>query len=520
MYKYVFFIAIILLCACQPKGEKIPKLSFVEEEGKGKEFSWPIDPNQNYHFQLDEEHSISIPANCFVNSKGEIIKTELRFSVKKYDNLIEIISNNLDTRSSQGLLASKGMYYFSAENTAGDKIELNKNNQIRLTVVTDSAASYQLYPRNPSADGVVWGEAEEEQIDTIPFEAFLYWVKEGGYFDDNDDHIYGSEASDSMKKIHYATIHAYYTNDNIRQRAGAIMMSYPYFDRLTSRHLSTFTVLHPDIYKKKTGLGNIGFRSIQEEIEEDLATLEFTFKYLEEATEADLKSLRAFDKFLLHRLEQEIPNIMKLAKASRFKPTIDFYNEYIPRKMNDYRRAFCQEWKYELSSSIVIAEPDPLLLEKLGPELDLELDSVKRKEYQKYFPKLDEIRNSTLPWARPKLSVSINQLGWCNIDKLVGREEQELKVKFKNPRKGVHLAVIFKDEKAVLTDYVEGESFFLKEKMPQTAVVVIGISESKGQLLFAQKEILIGQDKEVELDLQPSSKKEIKAVLDQIEAGY
>ena len=56
--------------------------------------------------------------------------------------------------------------------------------------------------------------------------------------------------------------------------------------------------------------------------------------------------------------------------------------------------------------------------------------------------------------------------------------------------------------------------------MPKVSAYLIALGEQDGQLLFAQKEIQIGENEVEELELKPSTEAEVSVALQGIEAGY
>ena len=57
-------------------------------------------------------------------------------------------------------------------------------------------------------------------------------------------------------------------------------------------------------------------------------------------------------------------------------------------------------------------------------------------------------------------------------------------------------------------------------QLPFVPAYLIALGKKDGQLLFAKKEIQIGENEVEELELKPSTEAEVSAALEAIEAGY
>ena len=112
--------------------------------------------------------------------------------------------------------------------------------------------------------------------------------------------------------------------------------------------------------------------------------------------------------------------------------------------------------------------------------------------------------------------------GWLNIDKLIrgNLKLQKLRISVVNADVHTSVALLLKSEKVVLWGGLNNGHYEFKYKLPRSAAIVIVLNTKGASLKFAQKEILIGRDTDITLDLKPSTKEEIQAALEKIEAGY
>ena len=89
------------------------------------------------------------------------------------------------------------------------------------------------------------------------------------------------------------------------------------------------------------------------------------------------------------------------------------------------------------------------------------------------------------------------------------------------------VVLIFKNDKVVLNAFKNADNSFCFSRnnecgiqLPFVPAYLIALGEQDGQLLFAQKEIQIGENEVEELELKPSTEAEVSVALQGIEAGY
>lgn len=142
---------------------------------------------------------IMLPAECFVNADGEIIKGNVQVEIVEAFSLKDFISSGLATISNDKLLISNGMMYINAK--AGDEqLQVKKETPLTVSMPTmNSNNGFQMF----MGDGTNWNVdstmTEEEYAITLPLNLLypegnkeLYYCIT--YFGSKDEtyHIYDS----------------------------------------------------------------------------------------------------------------------------------------------------------------------------------------------------------------------------------------------------------------------------------------------------------------------------------------
>jgi len=126
---------------------------------------------QEYQFSADENIKLTalngttiwIPANAFVNEKGESVTGEVTFRIEEAYSHFDIITNGLSTLSGEKLLETGGMVFMEAE-ADGQKLELKEGVDLLIEMPTEKTEDkMQLFTGNPTEDGVVdWASTGQE----------------------------------------------------------------------------------------------------------------------------------------------------------------------------------------------------------------------------------------------------------------------------------------------------------------------------------------------------------------------
>jgi len=129
-------------------------------ETKDQEYKFPAD--ENIKLTALNGTTIWIPANAFVNEKGETVTGEVTFKIEEAYSNLDIISNGLSTLSGEKLLETGGMVYMEAK-ADGQKLQLKEDVNLLVEMPTEKTKEeMQLFTGNPTEDGVDWASTGQE----------------------------------------------------------------------------------------------------------------------------------------------------------------------------------------------------------------------------------------------------------------------------------------------------------------------------------------------------------------------
>ncbi len=110
------------------------------------------DPVQNFRLSPNKQNIIKgkegsifiLPKNTFVDKNGQVINTTVELKLIEAYSLEDMIKHELETRTTDGLLITAGMFKLTAKTTAGEEVFIDQQNPIRVKVAAPSL-SYQLF---------------------------------------------------------------------------------------------------------------------------------------------------------------------------------------------------------------------------------------------------------------------------------------------------------------------------------------------------------------------------------------
>lgn len=107
-------------------------------------------------------------------------------------------------------------------------------------------------------------------------------------------------------------------------------------------------------------------------------------------------------------------------------------------------------------------------------------------------------------------------LGWINIDSFVGANPDvklgkvSIKVKVKQ---AMEVTLLLKKRKVIVHASLIKADYIIENELPLEEAVIVAVNTVGKNIYFAQKEILIGRDNEVQLEMKPATKEEIMKAL-------
>ena len=82
---------------------------------------------------------LQIPANCFVDSKGNVVTGEISFLLQEAYSYSDMLFQNLSTVSNGKLLETGGMLFIEAKDTAGNVLEIREGAEITAAMASTAA---------------------------------------------------------------------------------------------------------------------------------------------------------------------------------------------------------------------------------------------------------------------------------------------------------------------------------------------------------------------------------------------
>jgi hypothetical protein len=106
--------------------------------------SFRLSPNKQNIIKGQEGSIFILPKNTFVDKNGQAINTTVELKLIEAYSLEDMIKHELETRTTDGLLITAGMFKLTAKTTEGEEVFIDQQNPIRVKVAAPSF-SYQLF---------------------------------------------------------------------------------------------------------------------------------------------------------------------------------------------------------------------------------------------------------------------------------------------------------------------------------------------------------------------------------------
>ena len=426
-----------------------------------------IQSNVQNIIQGDQGSILIIPQNALVYEDGPEITEDVTIKLTEAYKLKDILDNGLDTRTADKFLVTGGMIELQASTASGKKVVVAKDKTIDLRVgqpFSDSS-NYKFF----SQEGQQWANPK-------PPGPYLTYAPV-------DEHIFYISLKDT---------------NNITNWIDNIVLS-------TSKPEIVSTMLYDSF-------------SFNEFINRGYHDLEFLTDTI---------------------LENSFASSIEYGERFMFLTTFDeisIYFQFVYLKNMDKPLWVVDSMIIEECKSMLPEYEDSPDNYKLIKRILRQTTNFKNQYKTTLSPdKFTEKELAALKNCYQKLAVNqfiqtykIRQLGWHNIDYFYDKIEMTSTSFSVDCNEGTRrVALILKDVKSVIRGKANDMNQFCfgfggecEARLPNVKAYLIGMGEKDGQLLFAQKEIQIGENEVEELELKPSTEAEVSAVLDAIEAGY
>ncbi len=122
--------------------------------------------NQDTFILINEQVSLNIPQNLFVDFQGEIAKEYFLF-ITPFFKEVDMIMLNLQTLSGEVVLETRGMFHIDVKTIDGSNLKFNEGKSIELIVVGDyQLDDYYLY-KGAKTNGTINWELAKNSNDSL-----------------------------------------------------------------------------------------------------------------------------------------------------------------------------------------------------------------------------------------------------------------------------------------------------------------------------------------------------------------
>lgn len=423
--------------------------------------------------QGTEGSILIIPANSFVYEDGTVIKESVTLELTEAYDLKSILRNGLDTRTSKNLLVTGGMINLKATTASNKEVFVADDKGITLQVAESLSDSnkYQFFSENEG----VWTDPKKSS----PYLTYLPIEK-------HDVMYLYVNIKDSI--INWDGVKRIKSRELIKGK-----------DRVDS--ISLRTVLYHDgalksLFKKNKFLNNIlvnsSFLASKEYEDRFFAILPYGeinysvhYTYLKNLD----KPLWEVDSIVLEQLKSELEDIKKYE---------DYENDF------SYQRV--------LENISILTKFKSQYKTTLPPERFNEEDLEKLKKYYNKLKANEFVQ-----------SYQIKKLGWHNIDYLYRDKLFPTELTIECTQEADRVAVILQDVKTILQASAKGNGTYCLNRdktcgiqLPKGKAYAVAMTENDGVLLFGYKEITLGKDTKVKLNLQESTEAEVTEIMESI----
>ena len=459
MNKYLSIIILFVLTACNASEEQILKSPYMDLGGAFTPAvsERTIVPDSSYFFDISRKIKMYVPANCFIDETGLPIKEKVQLTITRYDNLSSILAANLNTKSTLGMLETAGMLKIDARSEGNQVVKILPENPIVINYSSEEEG-YQLFPGALSDSGMTWSAPIQPiNYGLIPFKAYWIWLNEFSYHTPCDKKPYLAKNKTILDHIKSPL------KKKIPFENPAVLL------RLLALSNGVFGDMHPDLYYTRDHYLISDSCGTDTYFKDEVEEIKYTLGYLD-SFEVDTFSLELLDSYLLKRLENEVSTIKKKSKPIN----LDFYTRTTNSELTEYKKAFCQKWKYDYFD---FSNHKPIDSLAIADIINNDLSVNKRSiNYSKYSTQLNQVLELLSPIAIPSFASPVEKLGWYNIDKLVGEQltRKKLKITLLNAedKTTCHVSLLLKERKVILSELADNSVCIFNEKLPEEKAIL------------------------------------------------
>ncbi len=422
---------------------------------------------ENQKFQIDNFHTntivakngttLIIPENAIVDINGKRIQGEITIQLKENFTIPDFIISNLQTIHNDRILESNGMLYFSAQDENGNELKIADNNSIRIQIPQKYLNNdAKIFLGNRDSDGLInWEEKEEPAKTLVPYP--IKFISKNRF---------------PTECLDYYGI----TKDTIKNKY------YNYYGEITDFE-NTLLATKEFANRYNLTCWEDVIKIYSENLDKNL-------------WEVDEMLVEYFIQDSIKRVEYLINDIHPGPNGGpRTNEQIEAH-EWLVNNAKRHGRWTIQLYKNFASQKLTTVDSTILI------------DTVK----------LENINSAMISYDAMKF-------GWINVD-FFYEDPKAVPVKLiaKTNRKAPLINLIINGRNVILSgsEHSSNEYWFTKNedgynKLPKgekATIIAIGLNES--ELLFGEKEIVIGESEIENLELKAISGKELKIELEKL----
>ncbi len=419
----------------------------------------------NQKFNLDNSKSntligkkgtvILIPEKSIVDENGKNVKGKIIIELKENFTIKDFITSNLQTIHNEQILESEGMIFLSAKDKKGNKLKISKNSSIRIQIPQKSYRNdKKIFLGERKKDGLInWTKIEEPAKSLVPYP--IKFISRN-HFPTECCNFYGI------------------TKDTIKSDC------FTYYGELSDFENTL------------------------------LATKEFAERYQSTCWEEVIKLyIQNLDKNLWEIDEMVVKHFIK-DSIKRVEFAIN--SVYPGPNGNPRTKDQIEAHQWLVNNAKENSHKDIELYKYFAAQKLTKIDKTKIIDTTK----INNINSAII-------SYDAMNFGWINVDFFYDDPKAtQMKLVAKSNQKAILMSLIINGRKVILsgTEHSPNEFWFTKNKngynkLPKgekATIIAIGLNET--DLLFAEKEIIIGDSEIEKLNLKAITIKNMKLRLE------
>jgi hypothetical protein len=519
LIRLVLFV--LLLAASCETGNNKPDLGNLFQKRDNSHYVFRIKLTQDTFLTTKDGLVFFVPKNSLISKGGNEISEVVEIEVQVFRDLKNILVADLQTLSDDKLLISDGMFSIAGKTISGKEVFINKEEPVKLIASLSRDQNEMMLFKESSSNSSNWTSPELPKGEpiVIPFETL--WKKDVDIYKKGGTEVYTwinefyqNECKDTslcsfdLLKYQHSFIA---TNEFWERYVAEYYSSHDWFLKTNDNDspgivpwLNVGGGNLVDMYASQTIWKVDSF--ILEEIKTNLNRfLGDSLKRIERHKE-DINELeKSYTKSNIPKFTEEAKEEMLLARMKSDE-------DYISNSLEDI-----QKWerfknqRLTTIDEIILPAIDTVAVLKIQKALKDEaiLNLLNRKSYA-YLASLSN-----------KRTFSITKFGRYNLDRFLKSKLKNIELAIKSNSEKTMVFLLLKKNKVIIQpNGVKDNLLLFKRQLPEEEAFIVAVASNENTLLFAKKEIKIGQNEVEELELKPSSQEEISKVLEEIDKGY